>query len=76
MKQTSKAIIAAWLWKNYEYGLPDTPGRIATKLVEHLQAEGFVIVDQDEEGPPVCTCEYKPCECEEEWLKKQQGGNK
>ena len=46
MKQTAKATIAAWLWTYYEYGLPDTPGRIATGLVEHLQAQGFVILEQ------------------------------
>lgn len=73
VKQTPKATIAAWLWKYYEYGLPDTPGRIATGLIDHLTAQGFIIVDQDEEGPPVCTCEFKPCECEEEWFNKQQG---
>jgi hypothetical protein len=73
VKQTPKATIAAWLWKYYEYGLPDTPGRIATGLIDHLTAQGFEIVDRDEEGPPVCTCEFKPCECEEEWFNKQQG---
>jgi hypothetical protein len=69
MSKELRSTIAAWLWKYYEYGLPDSPGRMATGLVAHLQAEGFSITDQ--EGPPACTCEVKPCECEEEWFKKQ-----
>jgi hypothetical protein len=48
VKQKPKATIAAWLWKYYEYGLPDTPGRLATGIVEHLQAQGFVILDQED----------------------------
>lgn len=78
MRKEAGAEIAAWLWKFYEYGLPDTPGRMAKGIVEHLQAQGFVIIDHEDPsgakaresmGPPVCTCEFKPCECEEEWLK-------
>jgi hypothetical protein len=30
---------------------------------------------QEDTEPPVCTCEYKPCECEEAWLKIYQGDN-
>ena len=45
MKNDAQATIAAWLWKYYEYGLPDTPGRIAKGIVQELQSQGFVIIE-------------------------------
>ena len=45
MKNDAQATIAAWLWKYYEYGLPDTPGRIAKGITEQLQSQGFVIIE-------------------------------
>ena len=45
MKNDAQATIAAWLWKYYEYGLPDTPGRMAKGIVQVLQAQGFVIIE-------------------------------
>jgi len=51
MSKEAGAEIAAWLWRRYEFGLPDTPGRIAKGIIEHLQAQGFVIIDhQDPAG--------------------------
>lgn len=51
VKKEAGAEIAAWLWRYYEFGLPDTPGRLAKGIVEHLQAQGFVIKDhQDPAG--------------------------
>jgi hypothetical protein len=29
--------------------------------------------NKENNQPPVCTCEYKPCECEEAWLKIYYG---
>ena len=48
MKSNAQGTIAAWLWKYYEYGLPDTPGRIAKGIMQELQTQGFVIVEQDD----------------------------
>lgn len=48
MRKEAGAEIAAWLWRYYEYGLPDTPGRIAKGIIEHLQAQGFVIIDRQD----------------------------
>ena len=45
MKNDAQATIAAWLWKYYEYGLPDTPGRISKGITEQLQSQGFVIIE-------------------------------
>ena len=45
MKNDAQATIAAWLWKYYEYGSPDTPGRIAKGIVQELQSQGFVIIE-------------------------------
>lgn len=51
MKKEAGAEIAAWLWRYYEFGLPDTPARLAKGIVEHLRAQGFVIIDhQDPAG--------------------------
>jgi hypothetical protein len=51
MRKEAGADIASWLWRHYEYGLPDTPGRMAKGIVEHLRAQGFVIIDhQDPAG--------------------------
>ena len=46
--KTPKETIALWLWTYYEYELPDTPGRIATGIIDHLQAQGFVILNQED----------------------------
>ena len=45
MSKDAQGTIAAWLWKYYEYGLPDTPGRMAKGIVQVLQAQGFVIIE-------------------------------
>ncbi len=45
MSKDAQGTIAAWLWKYYEYGLPDTPGRIAKGIVQELQSQGFVIIE-------------------------------
>ena len=45
MRNDAQAAIARWLWKYYEYGLPDTPGRLAKGIMEELQAQGFVILE-------------------------------
>jgi len=48
MKNDAQAAIAYWLWKYYEYGLPDTPGRLAKGIMEHLQASGLVVIANDD----------------------------
>lgn len=45
MKNDAQGTIAAWLWKYYEYGLPDAPGRIAKGIMQELHAQGFVILE-------------------------------
>ena len=45
MKNDAQATIAAWLWKYFDYGLPDTPGRIAKGIMQELQAQGFVVTE-------------------------------
>jgi hypothetical protein len=45
MNKDAQGTIAAWLWKYYEYGLPDTPGRIAKGIVQELRSQGFVIIE-------------------------------
>lgn len=41
-------------------------------VLEYLKDNNLVI---DTSQPPVCTCETKPCLCEEEWFAKYGGGN-
>ena len=50
---------------------------VAVPVVEWI-IQRFIqtINKQEDTEPPVCTCEYKPCECEEAWLKIYQGDNK
>jgi hypothetical protein len=45
MRNDAQSAIARWLWKYYEYGLPDTPGRLAKGIMEELRAQGFVILE-------------------------------
>ncbi len=48
MKKDAQGTIAAWLWKYYEYGLPDTPGRMAKGIMQELRAQGFVVIDHED----------------------------
>jgi hypothetical protein len=47
MENDAQATIARWLWKYYEYGLPDTPGRMAKGILQGLQAQGFVVIERE-----------------------------
>jgi hypothetical protein len=37
-----QAGIAHALWAYYEYGLPDTPGRMAKVVMAYLEREGYI----------------------------------